>query len=116
MQKLKNSSKISKQEYDHLYCSTTQTPRFYGLIKIHKENNPIRPIVSFIGSPTYSISKFLSKILTPFTNMAEQKLKNAHSLKELLSNMTVPGDHELVSFDVKSLFTSIPLDLARDSV
>ena len=47
---------------------------------------------------------------------AEQKLKNAHSLKELLSNMTVPEDHELVSFDVKSLFTSIPLDLARESV
>ena len=34
--------------------------------------------------------------------MAEQKLKNAHSLKELLSSMTVPEDHELVSFDVKS--------------
>ena len=28
--------------------------------------------------------------------MAEQKLKNAHSLKELLSSMTVPEDHELV--------------------
>ena len=48
--------------------------------------------------------------------MTEQKLKNAHSLKELLSNMTVPEDHELVSFDVKSFFTSIPLDLARESV
>ena len=48
--------------------------------------------------------------------MAEQKLKNAHSLKELLSNMTVPEDHELVSFDFKSLFTSIPLDLTRESV
>ena len=48
--------------------------------------------------------------------MAEQKLKNAPSLKELLSSMTVPEDHELVSFAVKSLFTSIPLDLARESV
>lgn len=70
LQKLKKEQKISRQEYDHLYCSTAQTPRFYALIKTHKENNPIRPIVSFIGSPTYQISKLLSKILTPFTNLA----------------------------------------------
>ena len=29
-------------------------PRFYALIiKAHQTNNPIKPIVSFIGSPTY---------------------------------------------------------------
>lgn len=30
--------------------------------------------------------------------------------------MTISDDQVLVSFDVKSLFTSIPLDLARESV
>ena len=80
LQRLKSEKKLSKAEYDLLYCSTAQTPRYYALIKTHKINYPIRPIVSFIGSPTYQISKFLSKILTPFTNLASQKLKNSYIL------------------------------------
>lgn len=99
-----------------MYCSTAQTPRFYALLKTHKENYPIRPIVSFIGSPTYQISKYLSKILTPFTNLANQKLKNSYQIREILSEMSISSDDVLVSYDVKSLFTSIPLDLARESV
>ena len=38
--------------------------RFYGLPKIHKPNNPLRPIVSFCGSPTYNLAPFYSKILS----------------------------------------------------
>lgn len=53
-----------------MYVSTAETPRFYGLIKTHKENNPIRPITSFIGSPTYKIAQFLSKILTPISDLS----------------------------------------------
>ena len=40
-------------------------PRFYGLLNIHKVNVPLRPIVSFVNSPTYNISKFLCKIIKP---------------------------------------------------
>lgn len=103
---------LTKQQYDDLYCSAASTPQFYGLIKLHKEGNPIRPIVAFNGSPTYNISKFLSKILTPFSNLAEQKLKNTQEIRQHLQDLTVPGTHIMVSFDVKSLFTSIPTDQA----
>ena len=33
-------------------------------------------------------------------------------IKHVLQNIKIPEDHQLVSFDVKSLFTSIPTDLA----
>jgi hypothetical protein len=46
---------MSKENYDRLYCSSSSTTLFYALIKTHKENNPIRPIVSFIGSPSYMV-------------------------------------------------------------
>ena len=36
-------------------------PKFYGLPRIHKENVPLRPIVSSIGSVTYEVAKELSK-------------------------------------------------------
>ena len=54
------------------------------------------------------MAKFLSKILTPISNLNEDKLKNTFAAKEALKDITVPDSHILVSFDVKQLFTSIP--------
>ena len=68
--------------------------------------------MSFNDSPTYKLAKYLSKILTPTTNIATQKLKNSYQLKEELKDMQIPDDYDMVSFDVKALFTSIPIDLA----
>ena len=48
--------KISDSTYKMLYSSDGLCPRFYGLPKIHKPGIPLRPIVSFVNSPTYAIS------------------------------------------------------------
>ena len=48
--------------------------------------------------------------------MAPHKLKNSSDLINCLKDITIPEDYSLVSFDVKSLFTSIPLDLALESI
>ena len=108
LKKLKSSGELSSAEYKLLYVNTAVTPRFYSFIKTHKPNNPIRPIVSFIDSPTYQTAKFLNKILSPLTDDAPQKLKNSAEVNELLENVIIPSDHTLVSFDVRSLFTNIP--------
>ena len=34
-----------------------QPPKLYGLLKLHKPNIPMRPIVSFCRFPTYKLSK-----------------------------------------------------------
>ena len=39
------------------------TPKLYGQPKLHKPNIPMRPIVSFCGSPTYQLSKYLTNVL-----------------------------------------------------
>ena len=56
------NQKITKAEYHFLHGSKGVIPRFYGLLKIHKVSVPLRPIVSFIHSPTYNLLKFLSRI------------------------------------------------------
>ena len=109
---LKQKQLFTEHEYKTLYSTTAATPLFYGLIKTHKENFPIRPIVSFVNSPSYNLAQHLSKVLTPITNLADQKLKNTYEAKEKLSNHSIPDYYELVSFDVQKLFTSIPHDLA----
>jgi hypothetical protein len=56
-------SSIPQQEQRALLPSSTRPPRLYGLPKIHKEECPLRPIVSTMGSPTYNLAKYLAKHL-----------------------------------------------------
>ena len=82
----------------------------YGLGKIHKaleDRIPTsRPILSAIGTPTYKLAKFCDKLLKPITTN-EYTIKDSFSfakeVEEFDSNLIMAG------FDVKSLFTSIPL-------
>jgi len=54
---LLESNKITKEASFRLEISDATTPRLYGLPKLHKENIPLRPIVSFTftDSPTYGL-------------------------------------------------------------
>jgi hypothetical protein len=58
---LKKSNIISKATYEKLYSSDGLSPRFYGLPKIHKPEIPLRPVVSFVNSPTYEFQVFWRK-------------------------------------------------------
>ena len=73
---------------------------------------PLRPIVSFCGSPLYNLSKFLQNILKPLTSSSEFSIKNSYDMANLLRDATVPSDCVMVSFDVVNLFGSIPQELA----
>ena len=113
---LKEDKSITENQYFKLFAKCASLPMFYGLIKTHKNGNPIRPIVAFIGSPTYNVAKFLSNILTPLTENCVQKLKNSYDLKDKIENIQIPSTHSLVSYDVKALFTSIPQDFALNCI
>ncbi|UYV67947.1 hypothetical protein LAZ67_5002576 [Cordylochernes scorpioides] len=41
---------------EKIKASKRDLPIFYGLPKIHKPNNPLRPIVSYTSSPNLSVS------------------------------------------------------------
>jgi hypothetical protein len=49
----------------------------YGLPKIYKPKIPLRPIVSFVNSPTYGVSSFLAKMLSPVVGNIENTVKNS---------------------------------------
>ena len=55
---------INNMLANDLKSSNAIPSRFYGLLKIHKEGNPVRPIVSCVGSPTYNLAPFLSTIIS----------------------------------------------------
>ncbi|KAG8236898.1 hypothetical protein J437_LFUL018742 [Ladona fulva] len=49
-------------------------PRLYGLLKIHKDGVPLRPIVSTTNSPTYNLAKYLASLLSPLVGHCEHQL------------------------------------------
>jgi hypothetical protein len=92
--------------------------RFYGLPKIHTPDIPLRPIVSSIDSPCYALPEFLHKILSPLAGNTSSFTKNSeHSIKSI-KDITLQKEDCLVSFDVVSLFTNVPvgevLQVVRD--
>jgi hypothetical protein len=92
-------------------------PRFYGLPKIHKDKNknnriPLRPVVAFINAPTYRAAKFTAGILNGLHVPSEHYTKNSTELRLELESKGLTDEALMVSFDVVSLYTSIPIDLA----
>ncbi|XP_072050079.1 uncharacterized protein [Amphiura filiformis] len=103
---------INRVEYRQLYPTTETPPKFYGLPKIHKKDTPLRPIVSSVGSITYSSAKLVADILAPLVGKTEHHVANSQIFAERIKNETVEEDEELRSYDVTALFTSVPVDKA----
>ena len=103
---------IPQRLYDRLRSSGGLTPLFYGLPKIHKPGVPLRPIVSFITSPSYQLSRHLSYILSPLIGKSDSSVKNSVEFSDFIRSKHLGQDEVLVSFDVVSLFTNVPISLA----
>ena len=55
---------------------------------------------------------FLAKMLSPVVGNTENTVKNSCHFAEFVRGKTLKADQVLVSFDVVSFFTNIPVDLA----
>ena len=62
---LKLQGKLEEKMAECLKTDKPKTPRFYLLPKIHKPNNPGRPVVSSINCHTEKISKYVDYHLQP---------------------------------------------------
>jgi hypothetical protein len=82
----------------------------YGLPKIHKDGVPLRPTVSNIGAPTYQLAKHLSGLLNQLTGKTAHHVKNSFNFIEILKSLQIKPDDLMVSFDVVSLFTKVPVE------
>ena len=80
----------------------------YGTVKTHKNNNPLRPIISQIPTPTYQLAKKINEIILPYLP-AKYNLKSTGDFFDLIhSSNNYTGI--IASLDVESLFTNVPID------
>ena len=106
---------ISKKEFDVIYPSGSQPGKLYGLCKAHKPGHPLRPVVSMINTAEYHLAKFLDKIIKPHIP-SEYMLNSSSGFLEKLKTFCFRPSDILVSFDVVSLFTNVPLNQTIDMI
>ena len=101
---------IKEQKVDmRVILSNTKPSRFIGYPKIHKEGAPLCPVVDSRDSATHELAKRLARIIQPTVGKTSSYVKNSSHLVSILKDVKTETTDILVSFDVKSLFTSVPV-------
>ncbi|BHF72756.1 hypothetical protein SprV_0401582700 [Sparganum proliferum] len=90
--------------------------RFHGPPKVHKEGAPFRPIVSLKGTPTCGLAKRLFRRLKFLTSDSNTTVSSSTQFLEKLKGVSLLPSDVMVSFDVTSLFTSMPQGPAVDTI
>jgi hypothetical protein len=105
---LKKSS-LPEEVMQQLRPQGSKPPVLYGLPKIHKEDAPLRPIVSTIGAPTYRLAQYLAERLGEYVGNSPRHVKNSMEFINTIKSLRAGPEDILVSFDVVSLFTMVPI-------
>ena len=69
----------------------------------------MRPILSAQGTYNYALAKWLDDKLKPLS-LNQYTISNIFAFSEDLRNTYLDANDILVSYDVSSLFTTVPLD------
>ncbi|XP_036319798.1 uncharacterized protein LOC118734183 [Rhagoletis pomonella] len=78
------------------------------------QNPPLRPISSPMNV-CFKLAKYVGQTLKNIVS-ENFNVKNSFQLKENIKNITVDDDEMLISLDVVSLFTNIPIQLAINTI
>ena len=107
---LLDENNINEALYDKIKPSGSQAPRIYGLAKVHKQNIPVRPVLSMPGSAYHKIANQVADWLKVVKECNINS--SAKDISNTLKDVILDPDEELVSFDVTSLYTNVPVQEA----
>ena len=104
---LKEEGKIDEELYQTLRPRGSQPARLYGLAKVHKKSTPVRPVLSMPGSAYHKVALKVAEWLSV---VPECKINSStKSISDTLKTVELTEDEEVVSFDVSSLYTNVPV-------
>jgi hypothetical protein len=102
---LKCNTHIDKQRKKYLTQIKPQPPTLNAQIKIHKHNEPIRPVINNTNAPAYKIAKFLNK--WPIKTLQLQNTYFTYNSTQLAHDVTklqITEANRMVTFDIKDLY------------
>ena len=109
---LKSEGEISEELFDKIKPRGSQPARLYGLSKVHKKDTSLRPVLSMPGSAYHKIAVQVTEWLSV---VDECKINSStKSIADSLKSIKLDEDEVIVSFDVASLYTNVPVTEAID--
>lgn len=111
------------KEVEQLFGSRTKwrlmvqnpcVPKLYGLPKTHKNPLKMRPIISNCNSPLEKLAKWVTEEWKKLKPPQGLFVKNSFDFLERIRNIRIEEDEILISFDVESLYPSIPIPETMD--
>ena len=105
------------EQYENMCPKSNQPGRFFATAKTHKfgsinditlDQLKLCPIIDQTGTYIYNVSKVVAKYLRPLSKN-KYSIDDTLTFPDLLKNAEESDDYEDVSYNVKSLFMSIPV-------
>ncbi|UYV82338.1 hypothetical protein LAZ67_21001743 [Cordylochernes scorpioides] len=118
LNRMKRSASITIEDHKNFTSNMGTNAYIYGLPKIHKPSVPLRPVIAYHLSPAYPLAKHLTNLLTPLWNNNRRAFTtpNSTSFIQDITNLLPPPNSSMCSFDVSSLFLSLPHSLMIDNL
>jgi hypothetical protein len=105
----KSDTILPKTEKWKFTILNPEAPTLKALIKLHKENNPIRPIISWCNSLAYKISKHITQMLQQVLNLPNTfNIKNSIKLTQEIDNLNTNYNTRFCSFYITNMYSNIP--------
>ena len=90
-------------------CTSSRCPVLFGNPKVHKDGFPLRPIISTTNSYNYNLTKYLTKLVEDTREKSKSYIKDSLSLAQMIQKRKVQKGEMMLSLDVDSLSTSVPV-------
>ena len=109
IERFKNKKLLSQNTVDGLKVTNLKTrhQKFTFHPKIHKPNNPGRPVINSIGCHKSEISRFVDHHLQPVVKQIPSYIKDTNHFINKLNQFFVPVNSISVTMDVTSLYMSL---------
>ena len=104
---MKKDGFISEEEYSLARPVGSMPARIYGLPKLHKANCPLRPVMSATKTVGYGLGKMLTRRLDHLRRTPYVVKDTFDFVRRIQASGNT--DKRMLSFDVSSLFTNVPL-------
>ncbi len=110
IERFKEEGLITKNVSNGLMVNEPKTSKFNLNPKIHKENNPGRPVINSVDCHSSKISKYVDYHLQPEVCKLKSYTKDSTDTIKKISAISndIREEDILVTMDVRSLYTNIP--------
>ena len=115
IRQLKKDNVMTEATANNILASGKSPGIMYGLPKIHKQNIPMRPILSANNTVSYDLSKYITPLLSHLTTN-DFTIKNSYEFSNKIQNFPNSSKYFMCSFDLQSLYTNIPLQETLDII